>query len=73
MLGLVEPSGCRLSREELTNYMSLLCRSKLNFEAMMMIMILVMIRIIRYDDDQDQNHGEDHLALADDFEAIVWI
>ena len=30
MLGLVEPSGCRLSREELTNYMSLLCRSKLN-------------------------------------------
>ena len=30
MLGLVEPSGCRLSREELTDYMSLLCRSKLN-------------------------------------------
>ena len=31
----------------------------------MMIRILEMIRIIRDDDDQDQNHVEDHIALAD--------
>ena len=50
MLGLVEPSGCRLSREELTNYMSLLCRSKLNWIILSLVsdVSIIFISLIEY-------------------------
>ena len=46
MLGLVEPSGCRLSREELTNYMSLLCRSNYNCLLFKRFLTLILLMII---------------------------